>query len=112
MNNNWEDNILDIIKDISDKEYQKEAWFGLNPDIIDSPEEMYSTLFDDYEFEDFIDTYNNLSNKQKNIALELISLMNNIDNFNYKYLLDSKEWGKVRNTAKLFLETFKNEGMQ
>ena len=106
MHNTWQDNILESIKDISDINFQKEAWFGVNKNIISSPDEMYNTLFDDFEFEEFLNN-NNLSEVQKKIGFQLISEMESINNLDYKYLINSKEWNKVREIAKLFYDSFK-----
>ncbi len=110
MSSIWKSNIRHLIKDISDIEYQKIAWFGLDKDIVDSPGEMYCALFDDLNFEIFLERSDeDISDCQRKQGYKLIEKMNSIDelyidNVNLDDFINSKEWEDVRKEAKLFLD--------
>ena len=48
----WKNLVIDSVSKIADGAYQERSWLGRGPEVS-SPEECYSTLFDDYLFEDF-----------------------------------------------------------
>jgi hypothetical protein len=50
----WKNNILETMKDISDKEYQEESWFGKSDKYCSSAIELTCQLLDDFMLEDFI----------------------------------------------------------
>lgn len=49
----WKEKILEVMEEISNEEYQREAWLG-NGEKVSSPEELYCNLLDDFIFEDFL----------------------------------------------------------
>ena len=51
----WKKEIMEIIEDFSDIDYQKDNWIlSKNPDILSSYEESVNMLYDDIHFEDFL----------------------------------------------------------
>lgn len=53
----WQDNLYREIKDLSDIDFQKLTWAGKHPEFISSFSETIATLYDDFDFERFIQYY-------------------------------------------------------
>ena len=53
----WELNIYQSLKDISDIENQKLLWLGKHPTEISSFTETLGMLYDNFEFENYLDFY-------------------------------------------------------
>ena len=51
----WEKNILDEIKEISDRDLQLRLWFDPNSKLISSFDEVVCRLYDDFDFIGFLD---------------------------------------------------------
>jgi hypothetical protein len=107
----WKKHILDVVSRIADQKYQEKTWFGKS-EKISSPEELYCELFDDYMYEDFLNSpIVNLNSSQKKLGRELKI---KLDQFSIKYgdFTDPKKvfkdplWDKIRKSAKSFLESF------
>jgi hypothetical protein len=52
----WKNMILDVATQVSDREFQRSAWFGKG-EHVSSPDELYNGLFDDSMFEKFLETH-------------------------------------------------------
>lgn len=108
----WKKNVLEAIKDISDKSYQEKAWFGIGGKVS-SLEEMYCILYDSLLFEDFLIS-KEIGLNSKQIELGEI-LLKKLDKFNDtfpedyidpKVVLNHPLWIEVREAAKQFLDSF------
>lgn len=120
----WIENILAIVKQISDAEYQKRAWINYEFNYPCHFEEMISKLYDDGDLRNFIDNYSKkftITEKQieslKTLCKELDDYCDRpdiyIDNVSYKKfdekkILSDPEWHKIRNLAKEVLKAFKS----
>ncbi|MCC5832533.1 MAG: hypothetical protein JJU12_05775 [Chlamydiales bacterium] len=107
----WKKNILDTVKKISSKSYQKKTWFGSNK-FISSPIELYSELFDDYLFEQFLDSdIIELTYEQKELGIKLKEKLNKfsdqIEDFPSPYeVFNDQRWIEIRKLGRIFLEFF------
>lgn len=106
----WKNNIKEVVKDIADKGFQEEAWFGKG-DYISSPDEVYCTLFDDFIFEDFLENNEaGLTDTQKNLGYKLVSALESYSPKDQALAEPSKiindpEWDRVRGAAQEFLDS-------
>ncbi|WP_010578177.1 hypothetical protein [Leptospira alexanderi] len=87
MNKTNLENIYKDILELSDKEKQKQYWFGKNHEHISSYVELMCRLFDDNNFEEFVDNIKNY--KGSKLRESLISL---------KELLESYDEGDKEDT--------------
>ncbi len=110
----WERNILDVIKRISDRAYQERTWFG-STEIISSPEELYCELFDDYTYDDFLESPSiHLTQRQRNLGIQLKEKLNSysktIDELpDPKKVFNDTAWDEIRKLAKQFLDSFSSK---
>ena len=104
----WKKHVFDVVRQISDPDYQRRSWFGIGPEQS-SPTEMFCMLFDDLLFEEF--TKNNpaeLSPAQIRAACVLIAAMDEFDGSSTSELSPSKvfddhRWQRVRQAAQALL---------
>jgi len=61
---NWKVNIFNSIRDISDIEIQKLTWLGKHPTYVSSFSETINTLYDDYDFEEYLVYYGENENNE------------------------------------------------
>ena len=71
--NNWKVNIFNSIRDISDLEQQKLSWTGKHPLLASSFYEIINILYDDFDFEEYL---NYLKGKGNNILYSKMLLLN------------------------------------
>ena len=104
----WIENVIDILRDISDRNIQMKAWFKGEGDCP-IPDEMYCMLFDDYSIELFIeDKFIALNNEQKSSAKKLVVIMNTYsegcgDSMTPSDTINDDSWDDIRVQAKDFL---------
>ncbi len=99
----WKNNILKSLLDLSDIEFQKETWLGKNPHFISSYIETINTLFDDFDFERYVDYYKSINGND-----ELYSQFNKLINMVNQYqepdsdelILKDKKWIAITKMAK------------
>lgn len=74
----WERNLYSAIKDIADIEFQKKAWLGEHPDYVSSFSEVISILYDDFDFERFLEYLESTKREEKlyKLLMELDNLIN------------------------------------
>ena len=53
----WKDNVLSVVKEISDETFQTRVWLRGEGPEVSSFEEAINRLFDDYLVEDFIEEF-------------------------------------------------------
>ncbi|WP_162428207.1 hypothetical protein [Pontibacter pudoricolor] len=90
----WEKNLFNSIKDVSDIDFQKSTWLGLDPNYISSFTEVISTLYDDFDFERYILYYKSFKGEDK--LYKVLSELNEMIN-KYKkqgYEIESKPKGQ------------------
>lgn len=108
----WKKNILEVVSYIADKNYQEKTWFGNSKEAVSSPEELYCTLFDDFIYEDFLNSATiELSSKQRELGWMLAQQMdlyqnNNPEKIDPKEIFNDPSWDEVRKSAQKFLESF------
>ncbi len=112
--NSWKKAVMGAVREIADESYQKSAWFGVGEEIS-SPEEVYCTLFDDFIYDDFLDSVNvPITDKQRMLGRELRDAMNQYAN-SIDYLCDADKvyndpkWNDIRILAKFFWEALSEE---
>ncbi len=111
----WRNNIKEAAQDIGSKEFQELAWFGKS-DQISSPVEVYCMLFDDFLFDDFLESSDiGLSDEQKYLGNKLRDSLNTYSPPGStlpppEQMLDDPEWQKVRNIAREFVDSLEQPG--
>jgi hypothetical protein len=110
--NTWKNNILNAIKDISDIEFQREAWLGKNPNIVSSYDEVINTLYDDNDFERYIEHYKSLNGNT--VLYRLLNTLNRlINDYNIKsvendsIILEDPKWIDITEKAKEIISLLK-----
>jgi len=78
--NNWKVKIFNSIKDISDFDQQKLTWLGKHPIYVSSSSETINTLYDDIDFELFID-YCRENEENKPLYFKLVELNKKINKY-------------------------------
>ena len=105
----WKQNVLKIIEEIADRDYQELAWFG-KANYVSSPDEMFCTLFDDFQFDEFLVNKDIDLTEQQRVNCEL--LRQKMNNFSEKLLISSNpedvidhpDWVDIRTVANSILE--------
>lgn len=107
----WKRQIKEVVRHISDREYQQDTWFG-GGTRVSSPEELYCGLFDDALFERFLDENRHLLTPRQLAAGNL--LKTKMEEYNVSELadpaevIDGPEWQGVRSAATNFLRALEN----
>ena len=107
----WKENVFEAIDYIADRNFQKKALLG-DKSLCFSIVEAYCGLFDDADFENFLDlpNYIKITQNQKKLGYKLIEKMNEysevFDEFPDIQVLDHPKWIEIRQAAKEFLESF------
>lgn len=109
----WRENIIESVKDIADKGFQRRAWFAKSKEVS-SPEEVYAHLLDDFTFKDFLANEDvGLTDNQKGKGRDLIEILDSYASTNKQVtdpysVIDDPEWEKVREVARNFLSSLDN----
>ncbi|MBT4703413.1 MAG: hypothetical protein HOB79_20250 [Rhodospirillaceae bacterium] len=108
----WLECILEVLEEIADRSYQRQAWFGKG-ESISSPTEVYCSLFDDFMFDDFLASSEfKLTPEQRELAEILRVKMNRFsdvigDQPDPNFVLDHPTWIEVSALARDLVATFK-----
>jgi hypothetical protein len=104
MKNRYLNNIFINLKELSDIEFQRKAWFNKIPNYVSSYYELMCSLFDDCCFDLFVDKdvvefhFSNL------LVLRLRDLRNRLNLFegkdSDKSIFEDPEWIAISNLAK------------
>jgi hypothetical protein len=107
----WERNLLSALENLADIEMQKKAWLGLDPNNVSSFDEIIMILYDDFNFEGYIDYYNSLTGTSKTLAKQFADLNSLINNYHSEGtdidVLSDTKWIEITNRAKEIVELFK-----
>ena len=104
------ENIYHKIREASSLELQKKMWLNKNNDtgMISSYTELMCGLFDDNDFDSFIDSEATKVGLSSTAISELDKLRNFLNNYHEKKsdeeILNDPEWLKIVNQAKIVLE--------
>lgn len=108
----WKSRVQESVEKVADEDYQRSTWLGKS-DKVSSPEEVYCTLFEDFLFEDFLDSEeNDLTGegilKGRELSHKMSAFFNGSSGFrDPRKVLESEEWEGVRQIAKCFLDHLK-----
>jgi hypothetical protein len=103
----WTKLITGSVDRLADRNYQERAWFGKSNEIS-SPDEMFSELFDDLDFEDYLRSEEiRLTERQRELGRVLEARMNQYANRTPPILdphkvIDDPEWDEIRRAAQKF----------
>ncbi len=101
------ENIYRVIIELSDLNLQRQLWLNENNDtgLISSYNELMSSLFDDFNFDDFIDNIAPKIGLTPSVIFELNNLRDLLNNYTEKEfdeeILDDPEWWNVVEQAKI-----------
>jgi len=105
-------NIFNDIIELSDLEKQKTYWLGKDPNHVSSYVELMCRLFDDDNFDDFVDNTASQIGFSKKAILELIKLRELLNNYKEKEtdreIIEDSEWKKIAIQAKVVIENWDN----
>lgn len=108
----WYENILEALNNLADIEYQKLAWAGKHPQhYISSFTEVLARLYDDLEFESFIEEFKfkNGDNEVYHNIIELNNMINLYKDYGYKteklvngylLILNDTKWINITNKSR------------
>jgi hypothetical protein len=111
----WIGNLIDAVQDIANKDRQERRWHAPDAMAWERPEELISTLFDDYNFELFIKQYNgSFSDEQRAAANSLCDKMVRFNDETPGWLdaaavLTDPRWSEIRGSAVQFVDAFNNK---
>ena len=106
----WIENTYRDILELSDFDIQKKSWLGNDPHYSSSYVEIMCSLFDDNDFDNFIDESEKLglSYKLVNELNKLRELLNQYDEGDKtdEEIIEDPLWGLVVNQAKIVLDNW------
>jgi len=111
----WIANLIEAAGEIANKDKQERRWLAPNARAWERPEELISVLFDDSNFELFIDEYKStFVEEQGRAASELRDDMNHYCDTTPEWLdpnevLADPRWETIRRKASAFVEAFKDK---
>lgn len=107
--------IYERIIELSDLSLQRKLWLnaGNNTGLISSYDELMCSLFDDFQFDDFVDKSFSEFGFSENTALELSELRKLLNSYKEKesdeLIIDDPEWGKIVNQAKIVVNAWNRD---
>jgi len=110
----WKKNIILVLKCLSDKEFQKNTWFGEDAYIF-NPTELYSKLYDDNDIELFLDdNIACLNLDQLSLGKNLVKVMDIYskkfpEGFDPKVVISDSDWKKVVKASQQFLQAISED---
>lgn len=103
------ENIYRLIGELADLSLQRKLWLNENNDtgLISSYSELMCSLFDDYNFDGFIDNRASKIGLSNSVIFELNKLRELLNNYNEKgsdkEIISDPDWKKVVEQAKIIL---------
>lgn len=104
------ENIYRMIVELASLSLQRKLWLNENNDtgLISSYAELMSSLFDDFNFDDFIDGTSSEIGLSDDTIIELNKLRELLNNYNDKEsdeeIINDPEWEKIVEQAKVVIE--------
>lgn len=108
-------NIYRCIKELSDLNLQKKLWLNENNDtgLISSYSELLSSLYDDFDFDDFVDIDAEKVGLSDKVILEMKKLRILLDNYvekgNDEDIIRDINWHKVTKQAEKVIKIWNND---
>jgi hypothetical protein len=109
----WVANLIEAAVDIANREHQELRWLAPDAQAWERPEELICVLFDDCDFERFVDKFlPSFSEDQRRAAFTLRDNLNRYCDETPKWLdpaevLGDPRWGTIREDAAAFVEAFR-----
>ena len=109
----WFELIIQQIREISDKEFQKRVWVNADGPKVSSYSEVMCKLYDDYIFESYIEKYK--SEIPSSMLIKLKSLNNMLNDYNISdsktdaEIIEDLEWKKIIGLAKQIILNLSEE---
>ncbi len=109
------DNIYRLIFELSDIKLQRKLWLNKNNDsgLISSYSELMCSLFDDFNFDDFIENKASKMGLSKGLICELLNLRELLNSYNEKNtdeeILNDSEWKKIVSQAKKIIDLWNSK---
>jgi hypothetical protein len=103
----WTTNIREVLAHLSDKDYQTRAWLGVGPEVS-SPEELYSQIFDDFSFSEFLKAPDiDISAEARSVGHNLLHRLDAFFNSSSsrrspEAVLRDPDWEEIRRLAQRF----------
>lgn len=110
--NNIIENIYRLIVELANLSLQRKLWLNENNDtgLISSYTELMCSLFDDFQFDDFVDKTSSEIGLSEDAILELKRLRELLNNYKEKEsdeeIINDPEWRKVVSQAKVVVEVW------
>lgn len=109
----WLENACDVLDDIADANFLREAWSGKTR-YLSTPTEIYNNVFSDAVIDAYADPDLALDEAQKAAGKAFIDSMEQFDNIGgpelpWQEVIDHPGWIKVREAAAKFLALLKPE---
>lgn len=116
----WKNNIFEAIKDLSEIELQKSTWSGKHLKFISSFTETLARLYDDLDFERYIEylKFVNNENSLLNLFIELNKMITYYKDFGYeiemktggyKMILEDEKWIAITQKASEIINEWKKK---
>ena len=104
----WKTNIFGVLERIADESYQRLAWFNRHAEVS-SPDELINQLFDDYLFEDFIESQEvdlprNARDAARAFSVSLSAFCDQTPQIlDPREIIDDPRWTRIRQEAQSLL---------
>ena len=111
----WISNLLESASTFADKEAQERRWLASDRYAWECPEELINDLYDGYNFELFIEEFDNTFTKTQRAAIllwkkQIDELCNATPGwFDEKQLLADPRWESIRESARAFIAAFQDK---
>ena len=106
----WKTAVDKSIRHIASREFQENAWFGQG-DVVSSPDEQYCELFDDFDFDAFLEhAIGRLSPSKVQKGRELRDALEAYSGLigeqpDPSRVIDDARWEKIRQHARSYIDT-------
>ena len=107
--------IYDVITELADVDLQRKYWLNENNDTgyISSYVELMCTLFDDLDFDEFVDNSEEKRGLSYSAVCELVKLRDMLNNYQEKgedrEIIEDPKWKEIVNQAKEVVKKWRNK---
>jgi hypothetical protein len=112
----WIKQLLDVMKDVADREYQIRRWLAPDSKAWEHPSELMNVIYDDLTFELFVEMRENRITAEQLLACKRFDRVAThwCDSTpawpNLQETIDSPDWIKVREAAAALFHAFSESG--